>query len=221
MNHVNMILKDLEKPRSPVEMKLYLSEVRAAVHSSREVYNAALQKKGRFKEFLEEFYPLYCFSQTRFCTPDSRLHIVLGNQGYDAIIESSFGDITTLEITSYIDGKKDYLDSRSLIQRGYGESRLGGRKSLDIQWEEYLELIIKNAHKKRIRSYHDSDLLIVVDTYHHFGVLNLDDNPFVSNLKSELSKIRFQARNVFLLILDGKTTEPNDDNINEIHFLNH
>ena len=199
-------------------MKLYLSEVRAAVHSSREIYNAALLKKGRFKEFLEEFYPLCCFGQSRFCAPDSRMHIVLGNQGFDAIIETSEGDTRSLEITSYIDGKNDFLDGQKIIDRGYGYPRLNGSKSLEHHRKDYLDLILKNAHKKSIRSYDDSDLLIVVSTAYYFGVFEEDDRQFVALLRTELSKIKFQTRTVFLLILNDKCIESIDENIYKIDF---
>lgn len=214
MKSIDTLLQDLEKPRTLLEMKEYIEFIKEAIHSNKELKEAALLKKGKIKEFLEEYYPLYCFGHSRFCSRDSKMHIVLGNQPYDAIIESSNGDVTKLEITRYVDGKRDSDDGKDIIDHGYGKPHSITQDSLD----DYHKLILKNTCKKRIRSYDDADLLIVVDTFAYFGVLDLNDAEFVSVLKSELCKISFQARNVYLLILNSNPVESIDHNIFRIDF---
>ena len=192
--------------------------VKETIHSNKALKEAALLKKGKFKKFLEEFHPLYCFGQSKFCRSGSKMHIVLGNQGYDAVIIDPTGDITTMEITGYIDGKSDYLDGLKITERGFSEPRFKVPKCLEAHRKDFLNLILEKTDKKRIRSYTGSDLLIVANTYNYFGVFESNDIQFVTVLKSELCKIPFQARNVYLLVLNNKPIESIDDNIFKIDF---
>ncbi|MDR7076126.1 hypothetical protein J2Y03_001129 [Neobacillus niacini] len=86
MKNINHIFNDLEEYRTPLEMKKYFEEKKQIINDNNEYVKLARIKKGRIKEFLEEFYPLYLFSQSKFCDDDSKCKIILGNQGYDGSI---------------------------------------------------------------------------------------------------------------------------------------
>lgn len=213
MDSIDKLFEDLEEYRTPREMVEYFDKIKTIVHTNDDLYRKSLIKKGKFKKFLEEFYPLLCFSQSRYCDSDSKLKIVLGNQGYDAVVENSAGMEGKLEITSYIDGKADFNDGKKINERGYSEVHFRDNLRLDIRVANYLELIIRNAIKKSKKSYKDISLLFVVDTRSYFNIFNLDDSEFVISLKQEIGSIKFDAQCVYLMIFNQDKVNNIDNNI--------
>lgn len=213
MDSIEILLSDLEEYRTPSEMKEYMNRIRGCVKASPDLSEKARIKKGKFKKLLEEFNPLLLFGNSRFCAPDSRMKIVLGNQGYDALIEEGNGDITKLEITLYCDGKADYIDGIKINERGYGEVRLTGTSSLDVHEADYIEKILANARKKSAKSYSDASLLFVVSTSELFGSLDRSDDAFIISLKNELGRIDFDAQAVYLMIVNRQDIDKIDEYI--------
>jgi hypothetical protein len=80
------LFRGIEIFRTAEEMKDYFKIKKIIINSDKEYKEMARLRKGMFKKFLEEFYPLYCFSCSRFCNTDSKMKIVVGNQRYEAIV---------------------------------------------------------------------------------------------------------------------------------------
>src|SRR6478609_9225427 len=87
------LFKDLDVYRTQEEMKQYFEHTQQMIHQNREYIKLARLKKGRFKKFFEEFYPLYCFSQSSYCPRNSKLKLIIGSQGYDGLILQPDGSV--------------------------------------------------------------------------------------------------------------------------------
>jgi len=216
MKNADELFSDIEKFRTPFEMKEYFEYIYNAVHSDDDYWNLALVKTGLFKKFLEEYYPLYCFSQSRFCNQNTKLTIVLGNQGFDSIIIDTNNTEHRLEITSYIDGKKDFIDGKMLQERGYSDVKFSDHLSLDERSYNYLGRILQNLKNKSLKDYSGIDLLFVVSTFSYYEVYNLSSSKFVNNLIQEIKNINFKCNDIFLLILNGNEKSNINQNIYKI-----
>jgi hypothetical protein len=213
MRRADRLFSDIEVFRTPEEMKLYFESKVNIIKNDVEYSSLARLKKGLFKEFLEEFYPLYCFSQSRFCFENSKLKIVIGNQGYDAIIINPDGTETRLEFTSYIDGKFEFEDAKLLNSRGYGNIKFNDFKDLESRALGYISKIMQNAKKKSEKSYKGVSIIFVVNTFDYFEVYENSSKVFVELLKEKLKKMRFNADNIYLLISNDKKISEIDNNI--------
>jgi len=213
MKNANEFFKDLEGFRTPQEMEQYFNKKKQIIINDEEYTKLARLKKGRFKEFLEEYYPLYCFSQSNFCNEDSKCKIIIGNQNYDGIIIKPNGVKKRIEITSYIDGKWEYKNAEKLNEKGIGNLRFGDFKSLEERALDYLDDILHNAKKKSNKNYQGVSLLFAVSTTDFFGVFNNSASQFIATLKNEISKIEFVADEVYLLILNDQGIDQINENI--------
>lgn len=213
MKRADSFFSDIEVFRTPAEMKLYFDSKVNIIKDDVEYNSLSSLKKGLFKEFLEEFYPLYCFSQSRFCDKNSKLKIVIGNQGYDAIIINPDGAEIKLEFTNYIDGKFEFEDAKLLNSRGYGNIRFKDYKDLDSRALEYLSKILQNAKKKSEKSYEGVSIVFAVNSFDYFEIYDNNSQGFVELIKEELRKMIFQADSIYLLIFNDKKINEIDNNI--------
>lgn len=204
---------DFEKNRTPKEMKDYFEYICKSSGSDIELMKQARLKKGNYKQFFEEFYPLYLFSQSFYCSDLSRMSIVLGNQQYDAILFQSDGKEEKFEFTSYIDGEWEFHDAKKLNERGIGGIRFNTPYSLERRDQEYIKKIKKNAMKKSTKDYSQVNLMFVVNTFDYFEVYGRDSKEFIKLLKQEILSIKFKARRLFLLILNNQDVTHIDENL--------
>ncbi|GGA18058.1 hypothetical protein GCM10008018_72620 [Paenibacillus marchantiophytorum] len=79
--------KDLDEFRTPQQMRTYFENKKTEITSNKVLNDLARLKTGRYKEFLEEFYPLYLFSQSKYVPENALVRILLGNQSFDAIVK--------------------------------------------------------------------------------------------------------------------------------------
>lgn len=207
------LFRDLDKFRTPGEMKKYFNNKKQIINNDMKYTKLARLKKGRFKEFFEEFYPLYCFSQTKYYDDNAKCKIVIGNQNYDAVIKMPNGTEKKIEITSRIDGKWEYKNAQKLNQQSIGNFRFNDSFSLGERALNYLDKIIVNANRKSLKNYNGVSLLFVVDTYDYFEVFNNSSKQFILTLKDRMSNIEFVAEEVYLLILNNKDIEQINNNI--------
>lgn len=207
------LFNDMEEYRNAKEMKAYFDYIYVSTRSEQELMKQARLKKGKYKQFFEEFYPLYLYSQSLYCNENSRMRIVLGNQQYDAIVIHPDGIEERFEFTSYIDGEWEFQDAKRLNKRGYGDIRFNYRTSLDERDQEYINKIRKNAIKKSTKDYSKVSLMFVVNTFDYFEIYGRDSKEFVRILKNEILSIKFKSRRVFLLILNTQGVENIDQNL--------
>jgi len=209
---VDELFRDLEKPRIPREMHEYFYSVFNAVQNNKEVMADARLKKGSFKKFLEEFYPLYCYSQSRYCDVESKLNIILGNQGYDAVSVNPDGSETFFEITSFIEGEKQYKNAIELNIKGITSFNYLS----DAVIEEYRQGIIKNLEKKGLKDYTGINLILVVDTSLHFEVLDENSDDFIQNIIIMINQMNFSFKGIYLLHEVGNTKYNIDQHFHKI-----
>ena len=203
MKNIDHLFKEIELYRTPAEMKEYFESIKEIVNSNKEYRQLARLKKGLVKKFLEEFYPLFCFSQTQYCSPNSQMKIVLGNQRYDAIIKESNGTEIKLEFTCYIDGKSEFLSAQMVNKRGYGDIFFNDTKDLNTRSMDYLNKVLGNIYKKSGKDYTGVNIVFIVDTYWHFEVYCNDSKPFVDLLISNIQKISFRADHIYLMVFNS------------------
>jgi hypothetical protein len=215
VKHVDTFLNDLEEFRTPREMEAYFKSKKDIINKDSEYKELARLKKGLFKKFLEEFYPLYCFSQSKYCENDTQMKIVLGNQGYDAIIRYSDGKESKFEFTCYHDGKWEYEDAIRLNSQGYGDIRFVDQMDLNSRSLDYLDKILRNIGKKSEKDYTGVNIIIVVKTFDYFEVYDNDSQEFVDLLISEVARISMKADKIYLMVLNSDISYI-DDHIHQI-----
>jgi len=189
------LFNDLEIARTPNEMNEYFYKIFDAVQKSKELKAAARLKKGLFKKFLEEFYPLFCYSQSKYCDKNCKMNIVLGNQGYDAVLLNSDNKNVFFEITSFIDGKKDYKNAEKMNKEGVSYTNY----ITECVHSKYRNLILKNLEKKSLKNYNNVNLILVIDTTLYFEVIDEDSTDFINELIDDIKNIHLSFNEIFLL----------------------
>jgi len=210
---LEQLLHDLDKPRTPKEMEEYFHEIKSITNRSDELTKLARLKIGRYKEFLEEFYPLYCFSKSKYCIEALKMRIVIGNQGYDAIIIFKDGSEERYEITGYQDGEWDYLNAKQLNETGVGFVNVEWVESLAEKQKKYLLKVMENVKNKAEKDYKDINVIIVVDTFWYFEVFDQDSSAFIDELINMIGNVDLRSEKVYLLRLRNQELEEIDNNL--------
>ncbi|MEH7504930.1 hypothetical protein V7152_23460 [Neobacillus drentensis] len=213
MKNINHLFTDLEEYRTPFKMKKYFEEKKQIINRNNDYKKLARLKKGRIKEFLEEFYPLYLFSQSKYCNEYSKCKIILGNQGYDGSIIQQDGRERRIEITSYTDGKWEFEDAKRVNSRGFGDVRFKDYNSLDDRTPDYFNKIVENIKKKSQKNYSGVSILFIVNTFDYFEVYDNDSQPFIDKLIKEILNIEFMADEIYLLALNEQGVSEINQNV--------
>ncbi|MBO8168168.1 MAG: hypothetical protein H0Z35_03150 [Thermoanaerobacteraceae bacterium] len=200
--------------RTPSQMKDYFESKKEAIVADENLTKLVRLKKGIARKFLAEFYPLYCFSQSCYCPDDAMMRVVIGNQGYDAIIRFANGDEKKLEFTEYIYGQEEYQDAIKLNERGYGVIRCGDIRDLDQKCDDYLSKVVSNAKNKSQKDYLGVTLIFIISTFEILDFWGRDSKSFIERLIGELRQLQFKANEVYLLV---KNTDPVDFIDNNIY----
>ncbi|MEC0249348.1 hypothetical protein P4H65_26565 [Paenibacillus chitinolyticus] len=180
-------------------MKQYFEFVKRNIVQN-DLYFLFNSKYRRFKQFKEEFIPLYYFSQSKYCKTDMKMQIIIGNQPYDALIQEKDGTINKFEFTLYEDGKFENYDAKLLEERGYGSLRFKDNVNFEDRENDYFHQIMKNIIKKSKTDYTDVNIIICANTFYYFEVFNKSSKPFVDRLIKEIRKIKFTAKSVYLMV---------------------
>lgn len=204
---------DLESLRTKSEMKSYFQHIKEITHDSDVLKKHARLKNGRYKQFLEEFYPLYLYSQSSYCDNESEMRVVLGNQQFDAIVRHRDESEEKFEFTYYVDGEWEFHDGKRLNDRGFGEIRFQDNNSLETRDVNYLSKIMKNVINKSNKDYSEVNILFLVNTFDFFEVYGRESKEFIDVVKHEILKIRFKAKRIFLLVVNNQGVENVDKNL--------
>jgi hypothetical protein len=210
---LKQLFHDLDKPRTPKEMEEYFHDIYSITNQSNELTKLARLKKGRYKEFLEEFYQLYCFSKSCYCKNALRMNIVIGNQGYDAVILFNDGSEEKYEITGYIDGEWDFINAKSLNESGIGIVNVEWVESIVEKQENYLRKILDNVKNKAEKDYSDINIIFAVDTFSYFEVFDKESSLFINTLIDNIGHMEIRAKKIFLLRLKNQGLKEIDKNI--------
>ncbi|MDQ0887957.1 hypothetical protein QFZ81_003045 [Paenibacillus sp. V4I9] len=216
MQNSNEFFEDLEIYRNPAQMRVYFEMKRTEIIDNKEYVKLARLKKGRYKEFLEEFYPLYLFSQTKYVSSDSEIRLVVGNQRYDGLLKLPSGHIQKIEITEYIDGHKENMDAKKINERGYSEMRIGDTRDLKTKANDYMEKVIENANRKAQKDYQGTSIIILINSLLHLDIWELKTDEFIVRLLSRLRELQFNSDAVYLLVRNSDPVEDINNNIYKV-----
>ncbi|KUO53159.1 MAG: hypothetical protein APF76_03710 [Desulfitibacter sp. BRH_c19] len=204
---INEFLKDIEKPRTVEEMNLYYKEIMDKVGSNTELIKLARLRKGLFKEFYEEFIPLYKFAKSEFGVSDNRYNVVIGNQKYDGIIQGPGGSIK-IEISKYHDGYLKNKSAKELNSRGVTEVIVG---DVNDAFDTYIHRFLNCVLEKKSKNYIDTLILFVIDAGETWCYLfDFNKDLLIERLKQGIGQIFEGSSGVYLLVEKQGDTFPED-----------
>lgn len=178
-----LIKNDIEKERTPKELDLWVTKKLDNIFNCPEVKENSLLRKGLYKKFYEEVYPLNLFVNVLYqersdirCVPN------LGNDNYDAIIRDySFSPPSKIkvEFTQALDkksGLEEHLRMKYFLEHGQvslmgpvsGAKKtgkinvIGGPVNINDYLAKVFRLIRSAAEAKSIKNYGLSHILIIV-----------------------------------------------------------
>jgi hypothetical protein len=196
--------EDLQEKRTPNNLCEFVEMTFATIKSDKATKENARLKKGLYKEFIEEVYPFSIFCKLKYNGQEVLCCPVIGNQGYDAIIESSPGtQLEIVELTWPIDGQKQHFQSVQLNKRGYSNPDVWDYND-DSKRIELIKRIIKTAEGKALKDYateEGASLIFVLNIAPYFGMTEVENNEYIELLKTKLKAIKFNVNSVYLLLL--------------------
>ena len=152
---------ELQKRRTPIELRDYVNELRDSARKDDAVWHQGMLRSGLFKQLIQEIIPVKDYVLHRYRNEDVLVSPVLGNQGYDAeVFDSTNRLIERIEVTAPYDGEYEVIDTRLAIKRGYGKMRI---YSPGENVRKLKTLVLKAAEAKSKKDYSDSTLLIVLE----------------------------------------------------------
>lgn len=196
-------LEDLQNPRTPSQLGCFIEGIRRATRTNQTLRHAAIEKKGVFKQLVEEIIPVRAYALSQYPDDNVRISPILGNQGYDAEIHDLRGNlIERIEVTIPHDGARESKDLTQAVKYGYGECRVyepGEEMRLLRPW------LLETAKSKAEKDYSDATLLFVL------ALLPPVDSPITRSadmaeaacIEACLAAIKFQAKKVVLLLPSG------------------
>jgi hypothetical protein len=192
---------DFELLRSPSELREYVSRLKDEVSADEEERCLGIQKKGLYKEFLDEILPLSYFAIQVY--PETyRVGPVLGNQGYDAIVYDENGrEVDRVEITAPHDGMASAADAKLQISRGYGAVTVA---TPGDDFDALFQHVLGTCQKKALKDYSGCSLVISIAPMEPFRGFEANYESQVASLVNEIAKIEFKAKRIFLLILPDR-----------------
>lgn len=188
---------EIEQRRTSDQLRAFVKEVRERVESCPEELRRAQNGEGRYREFINEVWPLSQFAHLLY-PPETLFLPVLGNQGYDVEVFDEEGEpLDKIEIAKPHDGQANAENNRLLNERGFGHIRVcdfGGQLDALKPW------IASTAEDKALKDYSDCTLVLVA----------LTDPPFDEELPTleqqcvefahRLKQMAYRAKRAFLAV---------------------
>jgi len=194
---VKISLEELQKRRSPADLRRFADGVQAAVRADPAEFERGMRKTGLYKEFLDEIRPLAWFAERQYLESFT-VQPVLGNQGYDVIVYNASGqEHERLELTKPHDGGAAARDARFVLERGVGEFRV------DNPGDDFVNAIpriVATCEEKAIKDYRDCTLVIVITPQRPYAGFEDRFERTLEQLVRHLSGIRFKAKRVLLFV---------------------
>lgn len=190
--------EDIEKRRSPQALRDFVVELKRAVKSDESERHLGIQKVGLYKEFLDEIVPLSLFALDAY--PEYyEVQPTLGNQGYDALVfDQSGNEIDRVEMTVPHDGAAAAEDARLVVGRGYGKTLVC---TPGDDFEALFPCVLTVCNKKAMKDYSDCTLVVAIAPMLPFQSYESLYEAQIEALASEMSKIQFRAKRVFLFVM--------------------
>ena len=190
---------DIQRPRSPRGLRQFVTRRKKNVRSVRSERHNAIQRKGLYNVFIKEIVPLSVFALKAYENSCS-VQPILGNQGYDAIVKDTEGNIIDfVELTFPDDWKSEAEDANRVVSRGYGNTDVFNpgedidRLSIFIQ-----DICLKKAQK----DYSDCTLVIVIEFWPISKQFRALYSRKIQEVITNVQAFSFKAKRVFLLLLE-------------------
>jgi hypothetical protein len=192
---------NMEQRRSPRALRDFVGESKRVVQADVSERNRGIQRIGLYKKFLDEIVPLSLFAQCAY--PETyEIQPVLENQAYDALVFDESGkEVDRIEMTIPHDGAAAAKDAKLVVTRGYGEAQMG---SPGDDFSELFLCVLKTCQKKAIKDYADCSLVVAIEPMPPFKSFEALYESQVEALVSEMRKIKFRAKRVFLLVMPDR-----------------
>ena len=197
---------EIELFRSPSDLREFVNKLKQAVQADESERHRGIQKKGLYKEFLDELIPLSCFALLAY--PDNyKVQLVLGNQGYDAKVFDETGkEVDRIEITIPHNGAAEAKDARLIVDRGYGQIDIGDPGA---DFAAKFQYVRDTCRKKAQKDYGSYTLVVAIDPMPPFQSFELQYEQKIKELVSEMAQIKFNAKRVFLLVIPDRVIDVN------------
>ena len=152
---------DLEKWRSPGELRDYVNALKDSVPKDPAEFKRALGKEGLYKVFLDELVALSCYALLAY-PDDCSVKLVLGNQCHDAEVRDSGGCVVDrVELTVPQNGKAEADDRRLLVKRGIGRIQVGQPGD---DREAMFPFVLETCRKKACKDYSGCTLVVAIES---------------------------------------------------------
>ena len=184
---------DMEKRRSPQDLRQFAESVRTAVGADPAEFELGMRRRGPYKEFIDEFLPLSHYAVSQY-PPTYTIQPVLGNQGFDAIVyDDSGNEFERLELTRPHDGPEAVENAKRLVATGMGKVR-----EPCTELDSLFPFVHATCQAKALKDYSDCTLVVVIAA---IAPIQGHDKNFDAKLHAmakELSTIPFKAKRVVL-----------------------
>lgn len=201
IRHEMITSSEMEQRRSPAALREFVIRFKEMVRADEFERHRGIQKKGLYKQFLDEIVPLSCFAVLAY--PESHeVQMILGNQRYDALVFSESGaEVDRVEITAPHDGAAAAMDAKQVVSLGYGQIHCGSPGS---DFAALFPHVLASCRKKARKDYSDCTLVVAIEPMVPFASFKVKYEKQMEALASEISQIEFKAKRVFLLILPDR-----------------
>jgi len=192
---------EIEQPRSPRSLREFVTQLKESVRSDEHERHLGIQKKGLYKEYLDELVPLSCFAVLAY--PECyTVKPILGNQGYDALVFDQTGkEFDRIEITSPHNGAAAATEAKFVVNHGW--ARMPGGEPGD-DFDAQFPHVLATCYKKAAADYSDCTLVIAVAPMPPFESFEGRYEEQIVALRREIAQIKFKAKRVFLLLLPDR-----------------
>lgn len=193
--------EEIQQCRSPSGLRKCVDQVMDEVNSDASERKLGIQKKGWYKEFVDEIIPLSRFAEQRY--PETyRIKPVLGSQGYDALVFDETGtEVDRVEITRPHDGAAKAIDARLVVNRGISRVRVQDQGE---DFNELIPFVVRTCESKAQKDYANCTLVVAIDFQPPIAEYETCYEEQVRNLIDKLRQIEFKAKRAFLLILPDR-----------------
>jgi len=197
---------EIELCRSPADLREFVNKLKQAVQADESERHRGIQKKGLYKEFLDELIPLSCFALLAY--PDNyKVQLILGNQGYDAKVFDETGkEVDRIEITIPHNGAAEAKDARLIVDRGYGQIVMS---DTGTDFAAMFQYVRDTCRKKAQKDYGNYTLVVAIELMPPFQSFKLQYEQKIKELVSEMAQIKFNAKRVFLLVIPDRVIDVN------------
>lgn len=195
---------ELQVKRTPKQLSDFIESTFESIRSDAATRQIARLRKPPYKELIEEVYPLSVFCGLKYHDGSVLCYPIIGNQGYDAKIESETGELLEIiELTWPIDGQKAHYQAVQLNENGNTELEIRDVND-NTQRNEIIERIIETANKKALKDYQEpegSSLVFILDIAPYFGMHEIENKEELNELTQKLKAIEYKVKSVYLLLL--------------------